>query len=98
MTSLHLSEGVLLALRSGAWLSGGTLIGAFYFLALRRNVAILALGHAPLCAMALALGRFAFVAGLLVAIASHFGTLPLLLTTAGIVAVHPLVGLMGRCS
>ncbi len=94
MTSLHFSEGVLLVLCSGAWLSGGTLVGAFYFLTLRRNV-LLALGHAPLRAMALALGRFALVAGLLGVIASRFGALPLLWTAAGIVGIRPAVGRMG---
>lgn len=96
MTSFHFSDGVLLALRSGAWLSGGTLIGAGYFLTLRWNVALLALGRTPLRTIALALGRFALVAALLALITSRFGALPLLFTAAGIVGIRPAVGRMGR--
>ena len=88
MTSFDLTEHALLALRVGAWLGGGALIGAFYFLTLRWNVRMLALGRAPLLAMALQLGRFAFLAGVLGVIASRFGALPLLLATAGILAAR----------
>ena len=49
---------------------------------------MLVLGRAPLLAMALQLGRFALLAGVLATIASHFGALPLLLVTAGIPAAR----------
>jgi N-ATPase, AtpR subunit len=88
MTSFHLTEHAWLALRAGAWLGGGALIGGLYFLTLQWNVRMLALGRAPLLAMALQLGRFAFLAGLLAMIAGRFGALPLLLATAGIFAVR----------
>ena len=98
MTSLNLSEGVPLILRAGAWLGGGTLIGAFHFLTLRWNVAMLARGRAPLRALALALGRFAFVAGSLAVVAAYFGALPLLLTGAGIVGIRAAVVRKGGVS
>ena len=88
MTSFDLTEHALLALRVGAWLGGGALIGAFHFLTLRWNVRMLALGRAPLLAMALQLGRFALLASVLAVIASRFGALPLLLVTAGILAAR----------
>jgi F1F0 ATPase subunit 2 len=88
MTSFHLGEQALLALRACAWLGGGALIGGFYFLTLRWNVRMLVLGRAPLLAMALQLGRFALLAGVLAMIASRFGALPLLVATAGIFAAR----------
>ena len=91
MTSLNLSEGVPLILRAGAWLGGGTLIGAFHFLTLRWNVAMLARGRAPLRALALALGRFTCVTCSLIVVAADFGALPLLLTAAGILGVRAAV-------
>ena len=89
MTSFDLTEHALLALRAGAWLGGGALIGAFYFLTLRWNVRMLAFGRAPLLAMALQLG--AIRAPRRRACASSpvdFGALPLLLATAGILAAR----------
>ena len=84
MTSFHLSEHALFAVRAGAWLGGGALIGAFYFLTLRWNVKMLVLGRAWLFATTLQLGRFALLAGMLAVIASRFGALPLVLAAAGI--------------
>jgi N-ATPase, AtpR subunit len=88
MTSLHLDEHVLLALRVGAWLSTGAVIGALYFLTLRWSVKMLTADKRLLPAMALQLGRLALLAGLLAIIVSSFGALPLLLTTAGIFATR----------
>ena len=95
MTSFQLTEHALLAVRAGAWLGGGALIGAFHFLTLRWNVTLLALGRAPLLAMALQLGRFALLAGVLTVIASRFGALPLLLATAGILAARTVAVRLG---
>ncbi len=88
MTSFHLAEQALLALRIGAWLSGGALIGALYFLTLRWSVKMLTAHKRLLPAMALQLGRLALLAGLLSIIVISFGTLPLLLTTAGILGAR----------
>jgi F1F0 ATPase subunit 2 len=88
MTSFHLTEYALFALRAGAWLGGGALIGAFYFLTLRWSVSTLVLGRAWLLATALQFGRFALLAGILVVIASRLGALPLVLATAGILAAR----------
>lgn len=84
MTSFHLAEQALLVLRVGAWLSSGALIGALYFLTLRWSVKMLTAHERLLPAMALQVGRLALLAGLLAIIVISFGTLPLLLTTAGI--------------
>ncbi len=86
--SFHLSDDASLALQAGVWLSAGALIGAFHFLTLRWNVTLLALGRAPLLAMALQLGRFALLAGVLAAIAARFGALPLVLAAAGILGAR----------
>jgi hypothetical protein len=84
MTSFHLAEQALVALRVGAWLSSGALIGVFYFLTLRWSVKMLTHHKRLLPAIVLQLGRMAFLTGLLAIIVSRFGALPLLLTTAGI--------------
>lgn len=88
MTISYLSDGGLMVLKAGAWISAGALIGALYFMTLRHNVTLLATARAPLFAMALQFGRFAALAGILAVIASRFGALPLLLATAGIVAAR----------
>jgi hypothetical protein len=88
MTSFHLTEQALLALRVGAWLSSGALIGMFYFLTLRWSVKMLTGHKRLLSAMALQLGRLALLAGLLAIIVNAFGALPLVLTTVGIFAAR----------
>jgi len=84
MTSFHLGEYALLTLRSGVWFGSGMLIGAFHLLTLHWNVRLLAGGGPPLLAFSLQLGRFALVAGMLGAVASYVGALPLLTASAGI--------------
>jgi len=96
MTSLHLAEHAWLALQAGTWMGAGALIGALYFLTLHWNVRMLALGRAPLFAMALALGRFVLLAGVLAAIASRFGALPLLLAAASILVVRTAAVQLGE--
>ena len=96
MTSFHLTKHALLALQASAWLGAGALIGTFHFLTLGWNVRMLTLGRAPLFAMALQLGRFALLGGVLAAIASRFGALPLLLATVGILAARTAAVRLGE--
>lgn len=71
-----------------AWLSVGAALGALYFLTLRWNVHLFAAGRAPVLALALQLARFAAIAGVLAFVAAHFGALPLVVATAGILAAR----------
>lgn len=96
MTAFPPGEHASLALQAGAWLSCGALIGTFHFLTLRWNVRLLALGRAPLLALAVQLGRFALLAGALAVIASRFGALPLLLAAAGILAARTAAVRLGE--
>jgi F1F0 ATPase subunit 2 len=95
MTGFHLGDNALLMLEAAVWLICGALLGACYFLTLRWNVNLLALGRAPLLAIGLQLGRLAFFAAALAAIVSRFGALPLLLVTAGVLAVRTAAMRMG---
>jgi len=88
MTSFHLAEHALLALQACTWLGGGALIGAVHLMTLRWNVSMLAVGRALPLVMVLQLARFVVLAGMLAVTASRFGTLPLLLAAAGIVAAR----------
>ncbi len=93
MMEFHLAEHdlVLPALSAGAWLAVGTLIGVFYFLALRWNVRIFVAGRSLPLALATQLVRFAVVAGGLAIISKQFGALPLLLAAAGIVLTRTAI-------
>jgi F1F0 ATPase subunit 2 len=93
MTKLYLPEHqlILLVLSVGAWLAVGALIGSLYFLTLRWNVRMLTLGQSIPLPLAAPLVRFALIAGVLAIIASHFGALPLLAATAGILATRMAV-------
>ena len=93
MTKLYLPEHqlILLVLSMGAWLTVGALIGSLYFLTLRWNVRMFTIGQSlPLLALVAQLVRFALIAGVL-AIIAHFGALPLLVATAGILATRTAV-------
>jgi F1F0 ATPase subunit 2 len=74
----------------GAWLAAGAATGALYFLTLRWNVRMFAAARPPVLALALAvqLARFAAIAGVLAVVAVHFGALPLLVATAGILVAR----------
>jgi len=72
----------------GAWLAAGVAVGALYFLTLRWNVHMFAAGRSPVLALALQFARFAAIAGVLAVVAVHFGALPLLVATAGILAAR----------
>ena len=93
MTKLYLPEHqlILLVLSVGAWLTVGALIGSLYFLTLRWNVRMFTIGQSLPLALVTQLVRFALIAGVLAIIASHFGALPLLVATAGILATRTAV-------
>jgi F1F0 ATPase subunit 2 len=92
MTKFLLAQQDLIAcaLAGGAWLAAGAAVGALYFLTLHWNVRKFAAGRSPVLALALALqlARFAALAGVLAVVAVHFGALPLLVATAGILAAR----------
>jgi F1F0 ATPase subunit 2 len=89
MTKFLLAQQDLIAsaLTGGAWLAAGAAVGALYFLTLHWNVRMFA-GRSPVLALALQLARFAAIAGALAIVAVHFGALPLLVATAGILAAR----------
>jgi len=91
MTSFHFAEYLLLALQAAAWLAAGMLVGAFHFLTLRWNVRMLAAGRARFPSIITLFGRFALLAGVLWIVTDHLGALPLLLTSAGILAARTAV-------
>jgi F1F0 ATPase subunit 2 len=94
MMTLYLSERELILL-AGAGLAAGALIGAFHFLALRWNVRMFAAGQSLPLALALQLVRFAAIGAVLAGIAAHFGALPLLAATGGILAARRTVARFG---
>ena len=96
MTDFPLGANGAFAVHVAAWLSCGALIGACYFLTLRWNVRLFALGRAALVALALQFGRFAVLAVVLAVIAGRFGALPLLLAAAGILAARTATLRMGE--
>jgi F1F0 ATPase subunit 2 len=92
MTNFYLTENnlILYVLSASAWLSVGALTGTFHLLTLRWNVGMFATGQSLPLALAIQLARFAVIAGVLAVIA-HFGALPLLVATAGILATRTAV-------
>jgi hypothetical protein len=95
MIAPSLTDASLLVLGAGGWLAAGAAIGAFHFLTLRQNVRMLAAGRPLLPALALQLARFAATAAALFLIARHFGALPLLAGTAGILASRTAIARCG---
>jgi hypothetical protein len=93
MIAFHLSTHDLTF--AGGWLATGMVIGGFHFLTLRWNVRTLTAGGSLLPAMAVQLGRFAAIATVLAVIAAYFGALPLLITTAGILAARTVITRFG---
>ncbi len=93
MTMLHLPQHDFgwFALGLGAWLIAGGLIGALHFLTLWVNVRMLANGNSLFLALALQLARFVVTAAALTAVAILYGALPLLVATAGILAMRTAV-------
>lgn len=78
-------------LAAGAWLVAGAAIGTLYFLTLRWNAAMFAAGRSPVLAMAMQIARFAAIAAMLAVIAAHFGALPLLVATAGVLLARTVI-------
>ncbi len=91
MTGFPFAADASLALQAGIWLGAGAAIGISYFRMLNWNVRLLALGPSTLAATLLPFIRFALLAGALWAIASHFGGLPLVAATGGIIAAKAAV-------
>ena len=95
MTGFLLAQQDLIAsaLAGGAWLAAGAAVGALYFLTLHWNVRMFAAGRSLVLALALALqlARFTAIAGVLAVLAVHFGALPLLVATAGILAARTVI-------
>jgi len=73
------------------WLVAGTVIGIFFFLALRWNVQMLAGGRALLPVMAVQFGRLAAIGIVLAAIAVYSGALSLLAASAGILVARAVM-------
>ena len=90
MTGFSSTVPTLFALQA-AWLCGGALIGAVYFVTLHWSDTLLALGRTPLVAAAIQVCRFAFLASLLAVIAARGGALPLIAATAGILAARTMM-------
>jgi F1F0 ATPase subunit 2 len=90
MTKFLVAQQDLIAsvLAGGAWLAAGAAVGAVYFLTLHWNMRMFAAGRSPVLALALQLARFAAIGGVLAVIAVHFGALPLLVATTGILAAR----------
>jgi F1F0 ATPase subunit 2 len=90
MTNFHPGNNdlVLHVLGAGAWLAIGAAIGALHFLTLRWNARIFSVDRSLVLALATQLIRFALIAGILGVIARHFGAIPLLIATAGILAAR----------
>lgn len=97
MTTLYVTEHdmFMLVLSAGAWLAMGALIGAFHYGTLRWNAQKLATGSSVPVALAIQLTRFAAIAGVLAIIARHYGALPLLIATLGILASRTAVLRLG---
>jgi F1F0 ATPase subunit 2 len=97
MMEFHLAEHdlILPALRAGAWLAVGTMIGGFYFLTLRWNVGLFVAGQSLPRALVTQLVRFMVVAGGLAIISKQFGALPLLLAASGFVFTRTAIVRLG---
>ena len=80
---------------AGAWLTSGALIGTFHLLTLRWNIRMFVAEQPLLLLLGIALARFALIAAILAAITMLFGALPLLVVTAGILAVRIAVVRLG---
>ena len=84
-----------LVLDASSWLAIGVVIGVFHFLSLRRSVRMLATGSAVPLVLALQLMRLAVLAGALGVVTRHYGVLPLLAATLGILASRTAVLRLG---
>jgi len=84
-----------LVLIASTWLAIGALVGAFFYLTLRRSAQMLVAGSCASRALVLQLIRFMVVAGLLGIIARHYGVAALLVVTLGILAARAAILRLG---
>jgi hypothetical protein len=93
MTGLSMPQYDILkfVLGAPAWLAIGALVGAFFYLTLRRSAQMLATGSSVSTALVSQLIRFTVMAGLLGIIARHYGAVALLVVTFGILAARTVV-------
>jgi F1F0 ATPase subunit 2 len=80
---------------AGVWLTSGALIGTFHFLTLRWNVRMFAATQPLLLPFGIQLVRFVLIAAVLAAITRSFGAVPLLIVTAGILAMRTVIVRLG---
>ena len=97
MSGFHVTEREMLMLvpSASAWLSIGALLGAFHYLALRRNVQMLITGSWVPKVLGLQLIRFAVMACVLVIVTRHYGAMPLLGTALGVLVSRTAVVRLG---
>jgi uncharacterized membrane-anchored protein YjiN (DUF445 family) len=100
MTGLSVPQYDILqvVLVASAWLAIGALVGAFFYLTLRKSAQMLATGSSVSTALALQLIRFMVTAGLLGIIARYYGVVALLVVTLGILATRTAVLRLGALS
>jgi hypothetical protein len=87
-----------LVLVTSIWLAIGALVGAFFYLTLRRSAQMLATGSGVNMALALQLIRFMVTVGSLGIIARYYGAVALLVVTLGILAARTAVLRLGALS
>lgn len=80
---------------AGVWLTSGALIGTFHFLSLRWNVRMFAAAHPLLLPFGIQLVRFVLITAVLAAITRSFGAVPLIIVTAGILAMRTAIVRLG---
>ncbi len=93
MSSLDLTGYDLLrsAAVAVAWMAVGVGVAAAYFLTLRENVRMFAVGRSLLLTLAIQLLRFLLMTAALTAIARFSGASALLAATAGLVAMRTAI-------
>lgn len=87
-----------LVLHASTWLAAGSLAGTCFYLTLQRSAQMLASRSSVGRALALQLLRLTLIAGLLGSIARHYGAVPLLVATFGILAARAAVLRVGALS
>jgi hypothetical protein len=97
MMALRLADHELIPLicSTSAWIAFGALIGILHLLMLKWSVSRLVDGQSFVLAFAIQLVRFALIAAALAIVTCYFGALPLLVATAGILAVRTVIVRLG---
>ena len=80
---------------ANAWIILGGLIGLLHFRILQWSISRLIDGQIFALAFAIQFVRFALTAAILVIITCYFGVMPLLVTTAGILAARTIIVRLG---